>query len=136
MRVRCVGAIVHDAGGRLLVIRRGHPPGEGLWSLPGGRVEAGESDAAAVAREVAEETGLRVEAGRLAGRVERPGASGVTYDIYDYAATVTGGTLVAGDDASDARWTALEELRGLPTTDGLLEALADWGVLPADLADE
>jgi 8-oxo-dGTP diphosphatase len=131
MRVRCVGAIVHDAGGRLLVIRRGHPPGEGLWSLPGGRVEAGESDAAAVARELAEETGLRVEAGRLVGRVERPGASGVTYDIYDYAATVTGGTLVAGDDASDARWTALEELRGLPTTDGLLEALADWGVLPS-----
>jgi 8-oxo-dGTP diphosphatase len=130
MRVRCVGAIVHDAGGRLLVIRRGHPPGEGLWSLPGGRVEAGESDAAAVARELAEETGLRVEVGRLVGRVERPGASGVTYDIYDYAATVTGGTLVAGDDASDARWTALEELRGLPTTDGLLEALADWGVLP------
>jgi ADP-ribose pyrophosphatase YjhB (NUDIX family) len=130
MRVRCVGAIVHDAGGRLLVIRRGHPPGEGLWSLPGGRVEAGESDAAAVARELAEETGLRVEAGRLVGRFERPGASGVTYDIYDYAATVTGGTLVAGDDASDARWTALEELRGLPTTDGLLEALADWGVLP------
>jgi 8-oxo-dGTP diphosphatase len=131
MRVRCVGAIVHDAGGRLLVIRRGHPPGEGLWSLPGGRVEAGESDAAAVARELAEETGLRVEAGRLVGRVERPGASGLTYDIYDYAATVTGGTLVAGDDASDARWTALEELRGLPTTDGLLEALADWGVLPS-----
>src|SRR3954469_13983254 len=98
MRVRCVGAIVHDAGGRLLVSRRGHPPGEGLWSLPGGRVEAGESDAAAVAREVAEETGLRVDAGRLVGRVERPGASGVTYDIYDYAATVTGGTLVAGDD--------------------------------------
>lgn len=130
MRVRCVGAIVHDAGGRLLVIRRGHPPGEGLWSLPGGRVEAGESDAAAVARELAEETGLRVEAGRLVGRVERPGAGGVTYDIYDYAATVTGGTLVAGDDASDARWTALEELLGLPTTDGLLEALADWGVLP------
>jgi 8-oxo-dGTP diphosphatase len=130
MRVRCVGAIVHDAGSRLLVIRRGHPPGEGLWSLPGGRVEAGESDAEAVVRELAEETGLRVEAGRLVGRVERPGPGGLTYDIYDYAATVTGGTLVAGDDASDARWAAPEELRGLPTTDGLLDALADWGVLP------
>jgi ADP-ribose pyrophosphatase YjhB (NUDIX family) len=132
MRVRCVGAIVHDAGGRLLVIRRGHPPGEGLWSLPGGRVEPGESDDEAVVRELAEETGLRVEAGRLVGRVERPGAGGLTYDIHDYAATVAGGTLVAGDDASDVRWTAPEELRGLPTTDGLLEALADWGVLPAD----
>jgi 8-oxo-dGTP diphosphatase len=131
MRVRCVGAIVHDAGGRLLVIRRGRPPGEGLWSLPGGRVEPGESDAEALVRELAEETGLRVEAGPLVGRVERPGpGGGLTYDIYDYAATVTGGTLAAGDDASDARWTAPEELRGLPTTDGLLEALAEWGVLP------
>src|SRR4051794_11048996 len=107
MRVRCVGAIVHDAEGRLLVIRRGRPPSEGLWSLPGGRVEPGESDAEAVVRELAEETGLRVEPGSLIGRVERPGPGGATYDIRDYAAIVTGGTLVPGDDASDARWTSL-----------------------------
>jgi len=44
--VRCVGAVVHDARGRLLMIKRGHPPSPGKWSLPGGRVEAGESDAA------------------------------------------------------------------------------------------
>ena len=76
MRVRCVGAIVHDAGGRLLVIRRGRPPGAGRWSLPGGRVEPGESDAEAVVRELLEETGLRVETGSLIGRVERPGPGG------------------------------------------------------------
>jgi 8-oxo-dGTP diphosphatase len=131
MRVRCVGAIVHDAGGRLLVIRRGRPPGAGRWSLPGGRVEPGESDAEAVARELVEETGLRVEAGSLIGRVERPGPGGVTYDILDYAATVTGGLLTPGDDASDARWVTPAELRDLPTTDGLLEALTGWGVVPA-----
>lgn len=131
MRVRCVGAIVHDADGRLLLIRRGRPPGEGLWSLPGGRVEPGESDAEAVVRELSEETGLRVEPGSLIGQVERPGPGGVTYDILDYAATVVGGTLGAGDDASDARWATPAELRDLPTSDGLLEALTCWGVVPA-----
>lgn len=128
--MRCVGAIVHDAEGRLLVIRRGRPPGEGLWSLPGGRVEPGESDAAAVVRELAEETGLRVEPRRLVGSVERPGPEGVTYDIRDYAAEVTGGALRPGDDAREARWVGPDELRRLPTTDGLLEALTTWGVLP------
>jgi 8-oxo-dGTP diphosphatase len=131
MRVRCVGAIVHDAGGRLLVVRRGRPPGEGLWSLPGGRVEPGESDAEAVVRELSEETGLRVEPGSLIGQVERQGPGGVTYDILDYAAIVTGGSLAAGDDASDARWATVAELRDLPTTAGLLEALTGWGVVPA-----
>ena len=129
MRVRCVGAIVHDANGRLLVIRRGHPPGEGLWSLPGGRVEDGESDAAAVVRELSEETGLRVEAGRLIGSVERPGTAGVTYDIHDYAAIVMGGELSPGDDAAEARWTTPAELRRLPTTDGLVEILTTWNIL-------
>jgi 8-oxo-dGTP diphosphatase len=129
MRVRCVGAIVRDAEGRLLIIRRGHLPGEGLWSLPGGRVEAGESDAEAIVRELAEETGLRVMPGALIGSVERPGAGGMTYDIHDYAAEVTGGTLRAGDDASEARWITPDELRRLPTTTGLLDALGAWGQL-------
>ena len=130
--MRCVGAIVHDADGRLLLIRRGHPPGEGLWSLPGGRVEPGESDATAVVRELAEETGLCVEPGPLIGSVDRLGPGGVTYDINDYVATVTGGALRPGDDAREARWVAMEELRHLPTTPGLLEALAAWHVLPRD----
>jgi ADP-ribose pyrophosphatase YjhB (NUDIX family) len=129
MRVRCVGAIVHDTDGRLLLIRRGHPPGEGLWSLPGGRVEADESDEAAVVRELAEETGLRVTPGRLVGTVDRPGPGGVTYDIHDYEAAVDGGSLRAGDDAREARWVHAADLRRLPTTDGLLETLDAWGVL-------
>jgi 8-oxo-dGTP diphosphatase len=130
MRVRCVGAIVLDGRGRLLVVRRGHPPGEGLWSLPGGRAEPGETDAEAVVRELIEETGLTVEPGRLIGTVDRPGPGGVTYDIRDYAATVTGGALRPGDDASEARWVTADELRRLPTTTGLLDALTAWSVLP------
>ncbi|MES9538290.1 MULTISPECIES: NUDIX domain-containing protein [unclassified Actinomadura] len=129
MRVRCVGGIVRDAEGRFLLVRRGHPPGEGLWSIPGGRVEPGEDDPAAVVRELREETGLDVLVGALAGTVERAGPGGVVYEIHDYEATATGGTLRAGDDASDVRWVPPAEMDGLPMTPGLLRALAEWGVL-------
>jgi 8-oxo-dGTP diphosphatase len=129
-RVPCVGAIMTDPGGRLLLIRRGHEPGAGLWSVPGGRVEPGEGDAEAVVREIREETGLLVTPGKLIGTVERPGADpGTVYVIRDYAATVIGGQLAAGDDADDARWVSRRELRGLALTPGLAEALTEWGVL-------
>jgi ADP-ribose pyrophosphatase YjhB (NUDIX family) len=129
-RVTCAGAIVVDAAGRLLLIRRGREPGRGLWSLPGGRCEPGEDAAAAAVRETHEETGLVVTAGPLVGRVERPGPGGVTYVIDDLTCTVTGGTERAGDDADEVRWVGPAELAALPVTDGLLDALAGWGVLP------
>lgn len=127
--VPCVGAVVKDGGGRLLLIKRGHEPGKGLWSLPGGRIESGETDAEALVREMLEETGLTVEPGRLLGRVRRPGMAGDVIDIRDYAATVTGGTLRAGDDAADARWVGAEELGALAVTDGLVDVLTEWGVI-------
>jgi 8-oxo-dGTP diphosphatase len=127
--VPCVGAVVKDSRGQLLLIKRGHEPGAGLWSLPGGRIEPGETDAEALVREMLEETGLTVVPGRLVGQVRRPGIAGDVIDIRDYAATVTGGALRAGDDAADARWVAIEELGDLAVTDGLLAALTDWGVL-------
>ncbi len=111
------------------MIRRGHEPGAGLWSIPGGRVEPGETDAEALVREMLEETSLTVEAGRLLGRVQRPGLDGAVIDIRDYAATVTGGTPRPGDDAADVRWVAPAELDSLEITEGLIEALTDWGVL-------
>lgn len=129
MRVRCVGGIVRDGRGRLLLVRRGRPPGAGLWSVPGGRVEPGEDDAAALVRELKEETGLDVVAGALAGSVDRPGPGGVVYEIHDYEARAVGGVLRAGDDAADARWVTAAELRELPLTDGLVEALESWGLL-------
>lgn len=113
----------------MLLVRRGRPPGEGLWSVPGGRVEPGESDSEAVVREVLEETGLTVVPGLLAGTVDRPGPGGAVYVIRDYLAEVSGGTLAAGDDASDARWFAPEELARLPLTPGLMEALVEWAVI-------
>ncbi|MGI5167570.1 NUDIX hydrolase [Spirillospora sp. CA-253888] len=129
MRVRCVGGIARDGAGRLLLIKRGNPPAAGTWSIPGGRVEPGEADAAAVIREMREETGLRVAVGPLVGTVDRPGAAGVVYEIHDYAVTVTGGTLRAGDDAADARWFSPAEIAAAATAPGLVEALAGWGLL-------
>jgi 8-oxo-dGTP diphosphatase len=124
-----VGAVIKDEQGRLLLIKRGHEPGAGLWSLPGGRVEPGETDAEALVREMREETGLVVEAGRLVGSVRRPAGDGDVLDIRDYAATVIGGMLSPGDDAADARWVDAEDFGRLPVTEGLAEILTGWGVI-------
>jgi 8-oxo-dGTP diphosphatase len=127
--IGCVGAVIRDGRGRLLLIKRGHEPGAGLWSLPGGRVEPGETDAEALVREMREETGLVVVAGRLLGSVRRPLANGDVLDIRDYAATIIGGALNPGDDAADARWVGAEDFGTLPVTEGLAEILTNWGVM-------
>ncbi|GAA3822962.1 NUDIX domain-containing protein [Sphaerisporangium flaviroseum] len=127
-----MGGIVVDGAERLLLIRRGHPPGEGLWSLPGGRVEPGESDAGALERELLEETGLSVSIGELAGTVERPGPDGVVYEIHDYFATAAEGTPRPGDDAADVGWFTRGDLALLPLTSGLLDTLIAWRVVRAE----
>jgi len=129
-RIPCVGAVIKDAAGRLLLIKRGHEPGAGLWSLPGGRIEPGESDEQAVAREIREETGLEVTCGGLVGAVELPGLDGAVIDVRDYLADVTGGELAAGDDAADVCWVTAAELARLPLTAGLADFLATWDVYP------
>ena len=129
-RIRCVGAVVFDDAGRLLLIRRGREPGRGRWSVPGGRVEAGETDHQALIREVAEETGLVVEIIRLLGQVRREAPGAAVFDIYDYRCRPTGGTLTAGDDADETRWCDVTTLASLPLVPGLLEALTRWHCLP------
>jgi 8-oxo-dGTP diphosphatase len=121
----CVGALTFDEDGRLLLVRRANDPGRGLWSLPGGRVEPGEDDVAALVREMAEETGLVVQPGPLVGRVLRG-----RYAIADYRCTVVGGELRAGDDALDARWCDAAALAELPLVELLVETLTQWDVLP------
>ena len=131
-RIDCVGAIVVDDDGRLLLVLRGQEPARGRWSVPGGRVEAGESDAEATAREVLEETAVEVRVGRLAGSVERDAPGGGVYVIRDYLCRLeeAGSTVVrAGDDADDAAWFTPAEVRALDTSPGLVEALEEWGVL-------
>ena len=117
-----VGGILLD-GDRVLLVRRGRPPQQGLWSIPGGAVELGESLAEAVAREVREETGLEVRAVELVEvfeRVLRDGEGRVEYHyvLMDYFCEIEGGTLQAGDDAAEARWTPLDRLYELPVTAG------------------
>ena len=119
-----------DSAKKLLLIRRANEPGRGRWSVPGGRVQAGETDHDAVVREVAEETGLAVQVTRLAGAVQRCAPGGAVFDIHDYVCLATGGTLRAGDDADDARWCDAETLAHLPIVDGLVEALTEWDCLP------
>src|SRR5256886_4451784 len=128
-RIRCVGAIITDDTGRLLLIQRGHEPEEGRWSLPGGRVRPGESDWDALVREVREETGLHVEPGRLIGEVQRPAPGGAIFDIHDHAATVSGGGLPARDDAPHARWGHPPDIDRLDLTSGLARTPAALGVL-------
>ena len=123
--IRCVGAVVHDTAGRLLLVRRANEPGRGQWSLPGGRVEPGESDASAVARELREETGLEVRVGSLIGSVQRG-----PFLIFDYAAEAVGGELSPGDDASAAAWVTRAEFAELALVAQLADTLAGWDALP------
>lgn len=125
-----VGAVVVDGEGRLLVVRRGREPAAGRWTLPGGRVEAGEAVADAVVREVAEETGLQVAPGDLVGFSEVRGPDH-HYVILDLRADVVGGALRAGDDADQVAWLTRRELAAVQTTDGLLEFLDEHGVVLA-----
>ncbi|HYC98624.1 NUDIX hydrolase [Brevundimonas sp.] len=114
--VPCVG-VVCLRGGEVLLIRRGRPPRQGEWSLPGGRIEPGERAVDAALRELREETGVEAEIIGLVDVVDGlfPDA-GRHYVLIDYAARWVSGEPVAGDDALEARFVALDQV----------EALVDW----------
>jgi ADP-ribose pyrophosphatase YjhB (NUDIX family) len=119
-------AIIRD--GRVLIVRRARPPAYGVFTLPGGGVEAGETLREAVIREVIEETALTIEPLGLAGyreaiardadgRVERH------FVILPFAARWLAGEVALNDELAEARWLVPSELDGLKTTEGLAEVV-------------
>ena len=109
-----VGAVVWD-GAHVLLERRGRPPAQGRWAIPGGLVELGETAAAAVCREVREECGIEIEVGAVLGLFEpierdADGRIRYHYTIIDFLAHYRSGELVAGDDAAEVRWVAPTDL--------------------------
>ena len=129
-----VGAIVIKDG-QVLLVRRGQPPSEGLWAVPGGRVNLGETLQEAAEREIKEETGLTICARNPVytfDAIVRDEAGRVRfhYVIVDLLADYVHGTLCPGDDAREARWVAPGELESLPvnqTTRELLKKMFNFG---------
>ena len=117
-----VGAVIFR-GAEVLLVKRGHAPSAGLWTIPGGAVRLGERVAAALRREVAEEVGLKVRVGPLVAvldRVFRDAAGRIQYHyvLLDYLCRVVSGELAAASDAAQARFVPLRELKGLRLTRG------------------
>lgn len=117
-----VGAVVHKDG-RFLLVRRANEPGKGLWSIPGGLVEVGESLKDAVKREVEEETGVRIEVGKLIDVLENivlddEGRVKFHYILIDFEARPASESLEVkpSPEVLDARWFTVEEIRNLPIT--------------------
>jgi 8-oxo-dGTP diphosphatase len=114
---------------RLLLIRRGRGPAQGSWSVPGGRVERGETLAEAVVRELREETGIDGVCGPLLGWVERIGDDH-HFVILDFTVVVLDDVEpTPGDDAVEAAWVPLPQVSELDLVDGLAEFLADEGII-------
>jgi ADP-ribose pyrophosphatase YjhB (NUDIX family) len=123
-----VGAIVLHQG-RVLLVKRGQAPALGLWSVPGGLVDVGETTVDAARREVEEECGLKVRVAGLVGvldRVTRDADGRVRYHwvLVDYLAfPETNDTITAGSDAAEVRWVTIDEVERLPITEGLADMI-------------
>ena len=102
--VPAVCVVVVDTHGRLALVKRAVDPKKGMWCLPGGFMELGETPEEAAARELREETGLTGRMGPLLGIMSAPNRDYHTVLMVGYLITDPAGTMTAGDDADQCRW--------------------------------
>ena len=119
---------------RVLLVRRGKPPSEGEWAIPGGSVELGETLQEAVAREILEETGITIRVGEPVHlfdvvRRDETGLVRFHYIILDFLGGFLTGELQAADDASDARWVSAEEIFELNVSENTIKLMKKLGFL-------
>jgi 8-oxo-dGTP diphosphatase len=122
-----VGSVI-VRNGRVVLVRRGHPPAKGEWSIPGGVLEVGETVREAAVREAVEETGLQIETVELLGvfdRVLRDERQRTRYHyvLIDFVAKPVGGELRAGADATEAKWCSWEEAQELKLAEDTLAVI-------------
>lgn len=124
-----VGAIVvHQE--KILLVQRGREPAKGQWAIPGGKVNAGESLADAIGREILEETGITIDVGELAWQfefIERDESGEVKfhYVVLDFFGRYLSGEIIAGDDAAAVRWAGFDELDTLELNPSTAKALRE-----------
>ena len=126
-KILAAAAIIINERDEVLLIRRGHQPAQGKWSLPGGSVKPSETPAQAALREVREETGLEVEIEAELWRINVALSPEHEFDLVGFLASYHGGEPVAADDAELARWVTAVEFQSLETTPRLAELLAAAG---------
>jgi 8-oxo-dGTP diphosphatase len=116
-RVAVGGVVIKED--RVLLVRRGKPPSEGEWAIPGGSVELGETLQEAVQREILEETGITIRVGKdpihVFDDVRKDNAGHIRfhYVILDFSGEFLRGEVKAADDAKDARWVSPEDFSQL-----------------------
>ena len=124
-----IGAVVFN-NNRVLLVRRGQPPSEDLWAIPGGSVEIGETLQEAAEREILEETGITIRAGKPVytfDSIQRDGDGKIRfhYVIVDLGVDYISGNPIAGDDAIEARWVTEQEINDLRVSAPTLKLLKE-----------
>ena len=112
-------------GGQVLLIKRGKPPGKGMWSLPGGKIEPGETAETAARRELFEETQIVAKFAHMLGPYEILQGETVLYSITCFAGGYVSGNALANSDAADLAWIYPHELGGLNLAPNIAQAIAD-----------